>query len=94
MAPLVESSIAVEAAVDYSGLYQIFVSFLFSKSLSHYSTTIAQLSLLIRRLRMRQSSDSACAWTRDGAVQSHSLSQRGSCSGRGGKAEIVWRSTS
>ena len=31
----VESSIAVEATVDYRGLYRIFVSCLFSKGFAH-----------------------------------------------------------
>ena len=44
VAPWVESSIAVEDAIENRGLYCVFVSCLFSRSFGHYSTTIARLS--------------------------------------------------
>ena len=44
--PAVESSIAVEEAVDYRGLYRIFVSCFFSKGPRRHSTIIVRLSLL------------------------------------------------
>ena len=42
--PAVESSIAVENAVENRGLYRVFVSRLFSKGFRHYSATIARLT--------------------------------------------------
>ena len=44
--PVVESSIAVEDAVENCGLYRVFVWRLFENGLRHYSTTIARLSFL------------------------------------------------
>ena len=44
--PAVETSIAVEDAVENRGLYRIFVSRLFLRGLGHYSATIARLSPL------------------------------------------------
>ena len=46
VAPAVESSIAVEDAVENCGLYRVFVSRLFLRGLGHYSATIARLSPL------------------------------------------------
>ena len=46
MAPLVESSIAVEDAIENRDHYRGFVSRFFFKGWRHYSTTIARLSFL------------------------------------------------
>ena len=42
------------------------------------------------RFRTRRLRTPTCVWMRDRASQSHSLSQRRPCSGRGCEAEIVW----
>ena len=44
VAPAVETSIAVEDAVENRGLYRVFVSRLFERGFRHYSATIAPLS--------------------------------------------------
>ena len=44
VAPAVESSIAVEDAVENRVLYRVFVSRLFQRGFGHYSATIARLS--------------------------------------------------
>ena len=44
--PAVETSIAVEDAVENRGLYRVLVSRMFQRGLRHYSATIARLSPL------------------------------------------------
>ena len=83
--PAVDSSIAVEDAVENRGLYRVFVSRLFQRGFRHHSTTIVRLS--------PPSGLERGGWGLPPLLgcesQSRSPSQRGSYSCRGGEAEIV-----
>ena len=69
--------------------------FFYFKGVGHYSATIARLSRLsgLERGGWELLPVRGCEIGRDRAFQSRSLSQRGSYSGRGTEAEIVWHST-